>query len=443
MKLNYRRTLLTGLAFMAIYSFWQTYDNVVPLILKNSFHMNEIVTGMVMAADNVLALFLLPLFGTLSDKVDTKWGKRKPFIVVGGFLSAIAIAFMPIGDNARNFPMFMIATGLVLLFMAFFRSPAVALMPDVTPRPLRSKGNAIINLTGTAGAIYALIMTGLVVGEGKTPDYTALFWSVILFMVICLLVLMFTVNENKWSEEAREIERRVPEAAGEEPDTVSEAESGTEEESCDRSFRTKLSGPKLKSLIFLLLSVAFWYMAYNAVTSAFSRYATEVWNLENGGYADCLMVATVAAIISYIPLGMLAGRIGRKKSILIGVAGLFLGYLYVGFFGAYHFLINLGFVVIGVSWAAINVNSFPMVVEIANDGDVGRYTGYYYMFSMAAQVLTPVLSGVFLQLVSYKTLLPYACVFSALAFVTMLMVKHGDVKPVCGKSLLESFDIDD
>ena len=433
MKLNYRRTLLTGLAFMAIYSFWQTYDNVVPLILKNSFQMNEIITGVVMAADNIIALFLLPIFGTMSDKVNTKWGKRKPFIVVGGFLTVIAIAFMPVGDNTRNLPLFMIATGLVLLFMAFFRSPAVALMPDVTPRPLRSKGNAIINLTGTAGAIYALIMTGLVVGEGKTPDYTALFWSVIIFMVICIVVLMFTVNENKWGEEAREIERQHPELMAREE----------EQEEATGNKPGKLSKPKKKSLIFLLLSVAFWYMAYNAVTSTFSRYATEVWGLENGGYADCLMVATVAAICSYIPLGMLAGKIGRKKSILIGVVGLFLSFFYVGFFSGYHFMINLGCVIVGISWAAINVNSFPMVVEIANDGDVGKYTGYYYMFSMAAQVLTPVLSGVFLQLISYKTLFPYACIFSALAFVTMLLVKHGDVKPVAGKSVLESFDIDD
>lgn len=432
MKLNYRRTLLTGLAFMAIYSFWQTYDNIVPLILKNSFGMNEIITGVVMAADNVLALFLLPLFGTLSDKVNSKWGKRKPFIVVGSFLSVLAIIFMPIGDNTRNLPMFLISTGFVLLFMAFFRSPAVALMPDVTPRPLRSKGNAIINLTGTVGAIYALLMTGILVGDGKTPDYTALFWSVIIFMVVSILILMFTVNEKKWGEEAREAEKAHPELMEDE-----------EEDQPAEGAKRKLSKPKKRSLIFLLLSVAFWYMAYNAVTSAFSRYATEVWQLENGGYADCLMVATVAAIISYIPLGFLASKIGRKKSILMGVVGLFIGFLYVGFFIRYHFLINVGFVIVGVSWGAINVNSFPMVVEIANDGDVGKYTGYYYVFSMAAQILTPVFSGALLQLVSYTTLFPYSCVFSILAFLTMLMVKHGDTKPMAKKSVLENFDIDD
>ena len=431
MRLNYKRTILTGLAFMAIYSFWQTYDNIVPLILKNSFGMNEILTGVVMAADNILALFLLPLFGTLSDKVNGKWGKRKPFIAIGTLLSVIFIAFMPIGDNGRNLPLFLGATGLVLLFMAFFRSPAVALMPDVTPRPLRSKGNAIINLMGTVGAIYALLMTGILVGDGKTPDYSALFWSVIIFMVISIVIMMVTVNERKWGKEARELEKQHPELMQEEEEVPAEG------------IKRKLSKPKKKSLIFLLFSVAFWYMAYNAVTSAFSRYATEVWELENGGYADCLMVATVAAVISYIPLGFLASKIGRKKSILLGVLGLFIGFLYVGFFTQYHFMINLGFVLIGISWGAINVNSFPMVVEIANDGDVGKYTGYYYVFSMAAQILTPVLSGVLLQKVSYSTLFPYSCVFSVVAFLTMLMVKHGDTRPVAKKSMLENFDIDD
>lgn len=431
MKLNYRRTIFAGLAFMAIFSFWQTYDNIVPLILKNSFHMNEITTGVVMAADNILALFLLPLFGTLSDKTETKWGKRKPYIVIGSLLTVAAIAFMPIGDNARSLPMFLIATGAVLLFMAFFRSPTVALMPDVTPRPLRSKGNAIINLMGTVGAIYALLMTKFLVGEGLTPDYTLLFWSVIIFILISTLVIVITVHENKWAKEARETERKYPELL----------EDAQEEEKEGK--KVKLRGPKLRSLIFLLLSVAFWYMAYNAVTSAFSRYATEVWKLEGGGYADCLMVATVAAVISYVPLGFLASAIGRKKSIVFGVIGLFAGFAYVGFFGTYHFMINAGFVVVGISWAAINVNSFPMVVEIANDGDVGKYTGYYYVFSMAAQILTPVLSGVLLQQISYATLFPYSCFFSALAFVTMLFVKHGDTKPIAKKSMLESFDVDD
>lgn len=429
MKLNYRRTILVGLAFMSISAFWQMYDSVVPLILSNTFDLNEGLTGAIMAIDNVLALFLLPVFGTLSDKVKTPIDKRTPFIIVGTALTVIGMFFMPKADNAENLLMFMIMTGMVLLAMSLFRSPAVALMPDVTPRPLRSKGNAIINLTGTVGAIYALVMIKVVVGPGLRPDYTNLFLSMIIFMVVCTVLLAFTVHENKWERIAKETE----EAAG---------ISHEEEVNVGKGKGSHLPSDKRKSLIFLLLSVCFWYMAYNAVTTAFSRYATAVWGLEEGGFADCLLTATIAAIVGYIPIGLLANKIGRKKSIIIGVIMLIAGFAYVGLFSSFSWPINLGFVVIGVGWAAINVNSFPMVVEIATDGDVGKYTGFYYTFSMAAQVITPTLSGFLLE-VDYRILFPYAAFFSILALITMLNVHHGDVKPLKKKSILENLDVDD
>ena len=413
MKLNYKRTLLTGLAFMSIMCFWQMYDNIIPLILKDTFHMNEVITGAIMAADNVLAVFLLPFFGTWSDKVDTKLGKRIPFVLVGTLLAVASMIFMPIADNSVNLVLFLVATGCVLLSMSVFRSPAVALMPDVTPRPLRSRGNAIVNLMGTLGAIYALIMIKVAIPKEANPNYMPLFLSIIGFMIVTTAILGLTVKENKWTALAREAEK--------EADVADEGENEKTGEGI------KLDKPKMRSLIFLLFSVALWYMAYNAVTTAFSRYATQVWGLEGGGYADCLMVATVSAVICYLPLGMLAAKIGRKKSILIGVIGLIVGFAFGGTFTTYSPLINIAFVLIGISWAAINVNSFPMTVEIASDADVGKYTGYYYTFSMVAQVLTPILSGLFLQYVSYKTLFPYAVVFSILAFITMLQVKHGDI----------------
>lgn len=418
---------------MSICAFWQVYDSVIPLILENSFNMQEVLTGVIMAADNILAVFLLPVFGSLSDRVNTPFGKRIPFIVLGTILSVAAMFFIPLADNQRNLVLFLILLGLVLLFMSFYRSPAVALMPDVTPRPLRSRGNAVINLTGTVGAIFALLAIRFLVKEGKTPDYSYLFWVLIAFMVICTVILVLTVSEKKWGEEARAEEQSVSMKEWDESETAKEKETKP----------GKLPFAKKRSLIFLLISVAAWYMAYNAVTSAFSRYASNVWELESGGYADCLMVATVAAVISYIPLGMLAARIGRKRSIYYGILGLTIGFCYVGLFLSYHFAVNLGFVLIGVSWAAINVNSFPMVVEIASDGDVGKYTGYYYIFSMAGQIITPVLSGALLQFVDYRTLFPYAVVFSMIAYGTMHVVRHGDVKVEKKKSLLESFDVDD
>ena len=384
MKLNYKRTILIGLAFLSISAFWQMYDNIIPLILKNSFELGETITGVIMAADNVLALFLLPLFGLLSDRTDTKIGKRMPFIIAGTVLSVVFLLILPAADRSRNLTLFIVVLFLTLLSMGLYRSPSVALMPDLTPKPLRSKGNAIINLMGAVGGVYSLIMIQILVGKGITPDYFPLFFSVALLMVICVAILFF-----------------------------------------------------------MLSSIALWYIAYNAVTTAFSRYATHIWGMENGGYASCLMVATVAAIVSYIPIGAISSRIGRKKTILVGVAMLAFCYLCATFYNNYHVTMNFFFGIIGFAWAAINVNSFPMVVEIASSGDVGKYTGYYYTFSMAAQVITPILSGYLLEHISYRTLFPYSVFFSVMAFFTMLMVRHGDSRPEKKDSMLENFDVDD
>lgn len=422
MKLNYKRTVLIGMAFLSICAFWQMYDNIIPLILKNTFHLGETVTGAIMAADNILALFLLPLFGSFSDRINTPIGKRMPFILVGTGAAFLFLLLLPVADRRGNLVLFITALFLVLISMGLYRSPAVALMPDLTPKPLRSKGNAVINLMGAVGGVYALIMIRLLVGGGATPDYFPLFLSIGLLMLVCIAILFFTVPERKLRARMTEEEE--------------------ERQDCPAS-TSELPKEVKRSLIFILLSVALWYIAYNAVTTAFSRYATHVWGLENGGYANCLMVATVAAIISYIPIGSLSSRIGRKRTILIGVALLTFCYLCASFYTSYHVTMNLFFGIIGFAWAAINVNSFPMVVEISASGDVGKYTGYYYTFSMAAQVITPILSGFLLEHVSYRTLFPYAVVFSVLAFCTMLMVKHGDSKPEKKKNMLENFDVDD
>ena len=427
MKLNYKQTILIGLAFLSISAFWQMYDNIIPLILKNSFDLGETVTGVIMAADNVLALFLLPFFGSLSDRTHTKIGRRMPFILTGTGLSVVFLLLLPVADRNRNLPFFITVLFLVLLAMGLYRSPSVALMPDLTPKPLRSKGNAVINLMGAVGGVYSLIMIRLLVGSGATPDYFPLFLSIGLLMVLSVGILFFTVKENGEARKKNALNGPAQMNAADETAATGAA----------------LAPDVRRSLVFMLLSIALWFIAYNAVTTAFSRYATHVWGMENGGYANCLMVATVAAIISYIPIGAISSHIGRKKTILIGVALLAFCYLCAGFYNSYHMTMNLFFGIIGFAWAAINVNSFPMVVEIASSGDVGKYTGYYYTFSMAAQVVTPILSGYLLEHVSYRTLFPYSVFFSVLAFFTMLLVKHGDSRPEKRGSMLENFDVDD
>lgn len=420
MKLNYKRTTLIGLAFLSISAFWQMYDNVIPLILKNTFSLGETYTGVIMAADNILALFLLPMFGSLSDKVSTPIGKRMPFILAGTGFAFTFLMLLNYSNQSRNFLLFIGTLLLLLIAMGLYRSPAVALMPDVTPKPLRSKANAVINLMGAIGGVYTLIMIKFLVGKGDTPDYFPLFLSIGLLMLISVVILFLTIKENKLCSEM------------------------VEEEEVETTPKSTADLPKdvKRSLAFMLISIALWFIAYNAVTTAFSRYATHVWGLENGGYANCLMVATIAAILSYIPIGAIASHIGRKKTILIGIALLAFCFLCAGFMNQYHWIMNLFFAIIGFAWAAIGVNSLPMVVEIASAGDVGKYTGLYYTFSMAAQVVTPILSGFLLEYVSYRTLFPYAVVFSVAAFFTMTQVKHGDSKPVQKKDVLENFDVE-
>ena len=424
MKLNYKRTILIGMAFLTISAFWQMYDNVIPLILKNTFGLGETVTGAIMAADNVLALFLLPMFGALSDRVRTPIGRRMPFIVTGTALAFVFLMILPHADRTENLVLFVVGLFVLLVSMGTYRSPAVALMPDLTPKPLRSKANAVINLMGAVGGVFTLLMIKILVGKGDRPNYYPLFLAVGLLMIIGILVLVITIKENKLrkeieADEVEEVEEHVAETAGPLPKDVK------------------------KSLTFILLSVAFWFIAYNAVTTAFSRYATEVWGLEGGGYADCLMIATVAAIISYIPIGAISSKIGRKKTILIGIVLLGSCFLAAGLYPTYHVTMVIFFGIIGFAWAAIGVNSYPMVVEMSKAGDVGKYTGYYYTFSMAAQVITPILSGYLLENVSYRTLFPYSVTFCILAFITMSQVKHGDSKPMQKKDVLENFDIDD
>ena len=420
MKLNNKRTILVGLAFMSICAFWQLYDNIIPLILLNTFHLKDTVSGFIMSLDNILALFMLPLFGVFSDRVNTRMGKRMPFIVFGTILAAFAMLLLPIADLMQSMLLFFTALGLTLFAMATYRSPAVALMPDITPKPLRSKANAIINLMGAVVGIITLILITLLVPKTANPNYFPLFLSIASIMLLCVAILFMTIKEKQL---------RIADDEGEREE-ASTAQHG------------KMEPAVKRSLMFILFSVAFWFMGYNAVTTAFSKYANVVWGMSGGEFAKPMMVATVAAIISYIPVGSLSSRFGRKKMILAGVVLLACSYLSGMFFTTFSPLLNIVFGMVGIAWAMINVNSYPMVVEMSQGSDVGKYTGTYYTFSMAAQVLTPILSGFLLEYVGYWTLFPYAALCVLIALLLFTQVKHGDNRPE-KRSLLEAFDVED
>ena len=425
MKLNYKRVICVGFAFFLITAFWQAYDKTIPLILTYKFNMKQTLSGFIMAIDNILAVFLLPLFGMLSDKTKSKLGKRTVFILFGTILAVISFIFIPI---INNIGLFIIVLLFTLLSMATFRSPAVALMPDVTCKPLRSKGNAIINLVGTVGGLIVLGL-GIVikVGENTMHNLTPYYIAVCGVILFGLILFLLTVKENKWAQEMIEDTKKYyPEK---QDDTINTASK-------------KLSKPQLKSLLLILSSVALWYMGYNAITSKYSLYADKILGQS---YDLTLLIAQGAAIVSYLPVGIIATKIGRKKTILAGVTMLALSFFFAIFISANSspVLMYLLFALAGIGWATINVNSFPMVVELAIGGDVGKYTGWYYTASMSAQVLTPILSGAIMDLVgNMLPLFPYACVCVSFAFVTMFFVKHGDSKPNKTKSVLENFDVD-
>ncbi len=516
LKLNYKRTLFVGFAFFLICTFWQAYDTIIPKILTDKYGMSQANSGIIMALDNVLALFMLPLFGAISDKCASKRGRRTPFIIVGTIIAAIALVGLSLVDNAQlkniekvsviddpaslavlyeaesdtvlkepdgtsyvlserfdeaeftaitaqtevngklatnpdyiNYVVparqayaraqtaahpaplivFVVVLLVILLSMATFRSPAVALMPDVTPKPLRSKANAIINLMGTAGGIVVLGL-GMVFATGSVKNalmsYTTFFAIIAGIMLVALSVFVWKVKEPRFVAEMEQQTR----------------EFHLEDEAADDGGRKKLSKSERASLLLILASVVFWFMGYNAVTSKYSVYAGKVLSLD---YNSTLMLANIAAIIAYLPVGFIASKIGRKKSILAGIVMLSTSFLVASFLreGSSAALMNCMFALAGVGWATINVNSFPMVVELSRGGDVGKYTGFYYTASMAAQTVTPWISGMFMDHVGLTTLFPYATVFVALAFVTMLFVKHGDSKPVPTASKLEAFSDND
>ncbi len=524
MKLNYKRTICVGFAFFLISMFWQVYDTLVPKILTDKFGMGQTWSGLIMALDNVLALFLLPIFGALSDKVNSRRGRRTPFILIGTLIAAVLLMAVAIpdamqknaldeiagtegeaysatlqtlwqenpevqveekteaGDTVKRegnlqelitqdefygiafgsedhtryvvparqavageitakspAPLIIFVTILlfVLLAMGTFRSPAVALMPDVTVKPLRSKANAIINLMGTAGGIIVLGL-GIVFGTGATKNalmsYTTFFIVVAGLMLAALVAFLLTVNEPRFAREMAEDSRRLG--------IDEEAEAALEAAEKEKRAGVKLDRPHLYALLLILASVALWYMGYNAVTSKYSVYAGTVLGLD---YNTTLIIAQIAAIIAYIPAGILATKIGRRRAILIGVGLLFAAFLSASFLraGSSLLLVNFLFILAGIGWATINVNSFPMVVELSKSADVGRYTGFYYTASMAAQIVTPVLSGVFLDRVSMTTLFPYAAIFVAGSFATMFFVRYGDACPTEKKSALEALGGDD
>lgn len=434
LKLNVKRTVMVGLAFFTISMFWQVYDNLMPLFLLD-FGFTAPQRGLIMALDNVLAVVLLPFMGILSDKfpmkLRSKLGRRIPFIVCGSVLAAVTFVLVNYAHNAHSLALMLVSTAFVLIFMCLYRTPAVALMPDVTPKPIRSNANAIINVMGTVGGVVTLVMMELLLKTAEAPDGTlyiignnwALVIAIVAFMVLAAVVMAIKVKENKFAEESRLIMERLQML--DERD-----ESEKREKQSLKNVLGALSREQKRSLLFILLSVFMWYMSYNALTTHFSAFSLEVLRKK---FTLPLLVANAAAFVMFVPAVEIGKRLGRKRTVLLGIIMMGAGLALAGAFllaGAsstvLEFVMYPTFICVGGGWATINVHSYTMSVELASESTTGTYTGLYYAFSMAAQIVTPYLSGLLIEHVSMKMLIPYAFVFMAIAFVTMLPVRHGN-----------------
>lgn len=628
LRLDYAQTFKVGFAFAIIMIFWTAYDFVVPLLLEHAYGLSNTVRGLIMGLDNLLSLFMLPLFGKISDnakgKLVRKWGRRTPFIVIGTIASVILMVFVPVstlgqqekamdiengylarldedafmeerltdfwekggnyadrdymamnnidkeqflairydadftatkaflgmlgattykydgaevalddavpedlaytlydwnGDGSltyddirignenydkfaatgmntwisdqiynqatntaeghKSIAIYMVILLLVLIAMATFRSPAVALMPDVTPKPLRSQGNAVINLCGgVGGAIAFLIYTVVLFGE-RLENYVIIFASVAAGMLLLLAGFLAFVREKKMVDRCHEIckeygitdedeaaaERAEDAAAAGEnvasdenvvadEDVASEqpeqAEVSPEVLEMAKAKTRKLRSPKewweaksgserAKFISFLLIlgSIFMWFMGYNAVSSNLSVYTTKALNLDAGVASIISGISMGISAIAFIPVGYMAAKLGRRKTIMIGLAMAIVSFLLIFAFVKPDSnalvpaaLFALFYLISGFGLIIINVNTLPMVVELSTDATVGQYTGYYYVATMSAQAVTPMFAGMVMDAFEDKGLFIYSAIFIALSIILMAFVKHGDSRPV-------------
>ncbi len=550
LKLDYKKTIKVGFAFAIIQCFWVVYDYVIPLLIDNAFGLSNAMRGLIMGLDNLLALFMLPLFGKISDSCKSKYGRRTPFIVLGTLAAIVLMIFIPVttasqlkeanvirndletrfiedaafrqekltefyddaesGENkyiskivfdelsgkiskeefvnlttddeagyfnrfakdgmnryindqvynqvtkqhSVRLVFFILVLFLVLVAMGTYRSPAVALMPDVTPKPLRSQANAIINLAGGVGGAIATItyMVGFLINEN---GYVGIYIANALSMGILLLCFIKLVNEPKMVDECRRIceEYGITDEDDEAVDLKEqEAEDGvTADKAADETVlsaeKQKLKKSKTISFLLILASIFMWFMGYNAVSSNLSIYIVNV--LGCTPFIGTVVSAASMAVsaVAFIPVGMLAVKIGRKKSIMLGLLFATVSFVCVFLFikpqwgvSVKAIMFALFYLISGFGLIVVNVNTFPMVVELSAAKDVGKYTGYYYMATMSAQAITPYIGGLFMDHLSNRSLFAYSAVCVIISIVLMALVKHGDSKPLPKKKVYEMME---
>lgn len=459
LKLNYKRVFLIGFAFFGILLLWQVYDSWCPTFLSEMFkkalntdNENEVqyLVGIMMAIDNLAALILLPIFGHLSDKTHTKIGKRMPYILVGTFVCAVAFPFVPVFFHYNNLIGMLIMMFIVVVFAMMYRNPAVALMPDITPKPLRSKANGIINIMGYIGGFFATVVGMVFVLSNylKEPEESRNIWMIeapfliaSVLMVISALVLFFTIRENKIEEEMKDEMRRGEEMA--------EVVNKVEEDG-------HMSKANKMMLLLILAAEFFWFMADNGIGTFMGNYTIYYLQASTRSNSLNIIMGGVGSVIGFALGGVIASKIGRKWTLVSGLGITLLSYVTwivltftvlkgAAGAGAFPWPIYVIWLVKGFGMSLVHVNSFPMVVELCPSSRIGRFTGYYYASSMAAQTITPVLLGLLLLNPSFNFgYLPvYAGFCLTISLAIFLFIPNVKTKKVKIAKGLEAFDQED
>ncbi len=456
LKLNKKRTFLIGFAFFGILLLWQVYDSWCPTLLTEIIKTRlgvadelevQWLVGIIMACDNLAALILLPIFGSLSDKTHTKIGKRMPYILVGTFVSAIAFPFIPLFFHLNKIGAMIVTMAIVLLFMMMYRNPAVALMPDITPKPLRAKANGIINIMGYFGGAFAtvlgmvFVLSSYLKGSHNLMTIELPFVIASVLMVISALVLFFTIKENKVEEEIKDqLEEGEREAAIADPVD-------------DNKPMSKAN----RNMLLAILGAEFlWFMSDNALGTYLNNYVFYAMGAATSNTSLMVIAGGAASVVGFATAGIIADKVGRKWTISTGLSLTFIGLVLMCFIKASTTVLTSGlnafpklllvvWIIKGYGMALVHNCSFPMVVELCSSKRIGKFTGYYYASSMAAQTVTPVLLGLILRASGAWSVLPkYAMILTlASCLVFTLCVKNIKAKKVSNAKGLEGIGADD
>jgi maltose/moltooligosaccharide transporter len=428
MRFNYGKIFLLGFGFFGVSVIWGVYNAFVPIFLANKFNLSPVFIGFFMTLDNIAALFIQPPVGAWSDRLRTPIGRRLPFILAGAPITALAFGLIPL---AAVLPLFVACTSTLLLSAALWRTPVVALMPDITPSQHRSQANGIINFMGGIGTIIALQTGGML--YNLSPAFP--FWLGSVLVVIAALIVFLFVKERKDYEESDQKQPGMIES-------LQEVLNDTD-----------------KSGIRILLAIFFWFLGYSAVETFFTLYAQNHLGISAGDGATLLSVFPLFFVLFAIPSGFIAARIGRRLAISFGliVVAAMLALFYIlppstllnPLFplplvgiplaeGGSRMLTIAGLLLIfgGIGWAFVNINSFPMVVELTSAARIGTFTGLYYLFSTLSAIAGPNVNGWAIELTgnNYSVIMLIAPFFMLTALVLMLGVRRGEATPENGIS---------